>query len=60
MLLRQRPEFSYKWNFQWRPNDGVTVLKDDRKIVVSVDQKDLFNKDPLEWCLLRCRQNQIS
>lgn len=47
MLMRQRPEFSYKWNFQWRPNDGVAVFKDDRKIGVSVDQKDLFDKRPL-------------
>lgn len=45
--MRQRPEFSYKWNFQWRLNDGVAVFKDDRKIGVSVYQKDLFDKRPL-------------
>ena len=51
MLVQQRPGFSHKWNFQWRPKDGVTVFKVDRKTGVSLDQKDLFDKDPLEWCL---------
>lgn len=52
-LIPQRPGFSHKWNFQWRPKDGVTVFKVDRKPGASVDQKDLFDKDPLEWCLIQ-------
>lgn len=55
MLMPQRPGFSHKWNFQWRPNDGVTVFNVDRKTGVSLDQKDLFDKDPLEWCLIQMK-----
>lgn len=51
MVLPQRPGFSHKWNFEWRPTDGATVFRVTRKTGVSVDQKELFNKDPLEWCL---------
>lgn len=53
MLITQRPGFSHKWNFQWCPKDGVTVFKVDRKPGVSLDQKELFDKDPLEWCLIQ-------
>lgn len=50
-LIPQRPGFSHKWNFQWRPEDGPTAFKVHRKPGASVDQEELFDKDPLEWCL---------
>lgn len=51
MVMPQRPGFSHNWNLQCRPSDGRTVFKLDRKIGAPVDQKELFDKDPLEWCL---------
>lgn len=51
VVMHQRPGFSHKWTFQWLPKDGATVFSVQRKTGVSVDQKELFDKDPLEWCL---------
>lgn len=49
--MAQRPGFSSKWVFQWLPKDGATVFSVKRKTGLSMDQKEVFDKDPLEWCL---------
>ncbi|PMD57413.1 uncharacterized protein K444DRAFT_615869 [Hyaloscypha bicolor E] len=49
----QRPGFSQNWNFQWQPANGPTAFKVDRKRGVPVEQKDCFDKDRLEWCLIQ-------
>ncbi|MCJ1400200.1 hypothetical protein MMC11_003404 [Xylographa trunciseda] len=51
IIMPQRPGFSHKWNFRWRPDVGPTCFKLDRKVGAPVDQKKLFDADPLEWCL---------
>jgi hypothetical protein len=53
MVMRQRPGFSQNWNFQWQPAQGPTVFKLDRKPGVTLEQKELFARDPLEWCLIQ-------
>jgi hypothetical protein len=52
-IMPQRPGFSRNWNFQWRPDHGPTVFKADRKPGATLEQKELFEKDPLEWCLIQ-------
>jgi hypothetical protein len=54
-LMPQRPGFSHKWTFQWRPADGPTVFKLERRHGAPVEQKLLFDTDPLEWCLSQMR-----
>jgi hypothetical protein len=51
--MPQRPGFSQNWNFQWQPAHGPTVFKLDRKPGATLEQKDLFTRDPLEWSLLQ-------
>jgi hypothetical protein len=52
-VMPQRPGFSQNWNFEWRPADGPTTFKLDRKTKAPAEQKELFDKDPLEWCLIQ-------
>lgn len=53
--MPQRPGFSQKWTFKWRPDEGSTVFKVSRKTGAPTDQKKLFDEDPLEWCLSQMR-----
>jgi hypothetical protein len=52
-LMRQRPGFSRDWKCSWCPDDvdGPTVFKIERKAGAPKEQKDLFARDPLDWCL---------
>lgn len=53
MVMRERPGFSQNWNFQWQPAHGPAVFKLDRKPGATLEQKELFATDPLEWCLIQ-------
>ena len=52
-IMPQRPGFSHKWTFKWRPDIGPTSFHRGRKAGASVEQKKLFDEDPLEWCLIQ-------
>ncbi|MCJ1294289.1 hypothetical protein MMC34_005847 [Xylographa carneopallida] len=51
VIMPHRPGFSHKWTFTWRPDVGSTSFQLRRKPGLSVEQKTLFDEDPLEWCL---------
>ena len=53
IAMPQRPGFSHNWTFQWCPTDGPAAFKVERKTGVPVEQKEIFDKDPLEWCLIQ-------
>ncbi|KAH8683022.1 hypothetical protein BGZ60DRAFT_399197 [Tricladium varicosporioides] len=49
--MPHRPGFSHKWTFKWRPDCGPVEFQLQRKASAEVEQKILYEKDPLEWCL---------
>lgn len=51
-VVPPRPGFRHLWSFKRHPNaDGTTAFQLQRK--GTTDTKELFYKDPLEWCLLQ-------
>ncbi|KAL5330279.1 hypothetical protein ACEPPN_003805 [Leptodophora sp. 'Broadleaf-Isolate-01'] len=50
-MLPQRPGFSYKWTFKWKPEASATSFQLGRRQNEAVDQAQLLKDDPLEWCL---------
>lgn len=52
VVVPPRPGFRHLWSFKRLPNaDGTAALDIQRK--GTMDTKELFHKDPLEWCLLQ-------
>lgn len=52
VMVPPRPGFRHLWSFKRLPNaDGTAALDIQRK--GTMDTKELFHKDPLEWCLLQ-------
>ncbi|EPE32902.1 hypothetical protein GLAREA_05914 [Glarea lozoyensis ATCC 20868] len=49
--LFQRPGFSHKYTSSQDPQLGEDLLHMERNPAAPVDQKLLYDQDPLEWCL---------
>ena len=51
VVLPHRPGFSHNWSFERRASADPTLFQIHRE--TTTEQKELFDKDPLEWCLVQ-------